>query len=349
MSRTYTDTPEPRYVEKAEYAVNSGDLPTPTIEDVNKVVAVNEEGKYELAEVSSSDIPEPTVSDVGKVLGVDDEGKYTLTEGGSDIPEPTTADEGKVLLVDDAGEYALGEPPSGLPDATGSVGGMLMTKPDGTYYLSGHVKHSTIKTVIPDSFYQDGTAIILSANMAIVDTAEYRNEVASSGSAALILLSGAGLRMNFNSGGAKSKIYLGNFNKNKTTSGDTDYIVIGGGSNNTHRADIVKIGGIDSQGNSTNCIGYIALGSTSPGGDAVAANDNNSEAVLVGGPYRFGYKTTGLYLKNIATLNANGLTVNGKTITLAQLESIISPPTTQGTYSLQCSVDSEGAATYSWV
>ena len=55
MSRTYTDTPEPRYVERAKYADNGG---------------------------GGGDLPEPTIADEGKVLGVNDQGKYALVEGG---------------------------------------------------------------------------------------------------------------------------------------------------------------------------------------------------------------------------------------------------------------------------
>ena len=59
-----------------------------------------------MAEADGAGIPAPTIEDVGKVLMVDAEGKWTLADIPSQLPAVETTDEGKVLTVDSSGEWA---------------------------------------------------------------------------------------------------------------------------------------------------------------------------------------------------------------------------------------------------
>ena len=66
----------------------------------------------DMGEAQGAGIPVPTAEDVGKVLTVDEEGKWTLANIPSQLPSVDSGDEGKVLTVSDAGEWEAADLPS---------------------------------------------------------------------------------------------------------------------------------------------------------------------------------------------------------------------------------------------
>lgn len=65
-----------------------------------------------IANLMQADIPTPTAEDAGKVLTVDAEGKYTLADPVAELPAVEATDEGKVLTVDSEGKWAAEDLPS---------------------------------------------------------------------------------------------------------------------------------------------------------------------------------------------------------------------------------------------
>ncbi len=80
---------------------SGGSLPTPTMGDAGKVVAVNAtEDGFELEALAASPLPTPTTGDAGKVVAVNaTEDGFELEVLTSALPTPTTGDAGKVVSV----------------------------------------------------------------------------------------------------------------------------------------------------------------------------------------------------------------------------------------------------------
>ena len=66
----------------------------------------------EMGEAEGAGIPKPTIEDAGKVLMVDAEGKWTLADIPSQLPAVETTDEGKVLTVSAEGEWEAADLPT---------------------------------------------------------------------------------------------------------------------------------------------------------------------------------------------------------------------------------------------
>ena len=66
-----------------------------------------------MSEAEGAGIPKPTIADAGKVLTVDNEGKWTLAEIPSQLPAVESTDEGKVLMVDSEGNWGADNLPTG--------------------------------------------------------------------------------------------------------------------------------------------------------------------------------------------------------------------------------------------
>ena len=83
-------------------------------------MAINETGALEKiektlkawAQAQGAGIPTPTAEDVGKVLMVNDEGKWVLSAIPSQLPAVETTDEGKVLTVDSSGDWVAADLPT---------------------------------------------------------------------------------------------------------------------------------------------------------------------------------------------------------------------------------------------
>lgn len=93
-------------------------IPTPTTEDAGKILKVDENGEFDLADDAGTVLPVPTAADSGKVVKVGSDG-YELGNVPNELPAYSSADEGKFLGVDAQGQLGFFEQPGG--DAGGDI------------------------------------------------------------------------------------------------------------------------------------------------------------------------------------------------------------------------------------
>ena len=100
---------------KIESLIHSAtELPETSIEDAGDILMVNDEGEWAKGEIIiPQELPTPTAENIGKVVTVvsdgDDGAEYGL-ETQIAIPTPTSSKKGQIIGVDSSGNYALMKP-----------------------------------------------------------------------------------------------------------------------------------------------------------------------------------------------------------------------------------------------
>lgn len=89
----------------------------------------------DLAQAEGAAIPKPKTTDAGKVLMVDAEGKWKLADLPTELPAVADTDAGKVLTVNNEGKWAAADVPAELPTVSGDTddGKVLTVQSDGTW------------------------------------------------------------------------------------------------------------------------------------------------------------------------------------------------------------------------
>lgn len=101
---------------KIESLIHSAtELPETGIEDAGDVLMVNDEGEWAKGEIIiPQEVPTPTSENIGKVVTVvsdgDEGAEYSLENAPTEVPVPAVADSGKVISVNASGEYELKTP-----------------------------------------------------------------------------------------------------------------------------------------------------------------------------------------------------------------------------------------------
>lgn len=160
MSRTYTDTPEPRYVEKAKESETTSVLPEIKNTDRGKFLKVKANKNELMFDSIPNEVPTPLTTDRGKTLKVkSDENAYALVAEPS-VPTPALADENKVLSVDNTGAYALVSKPNiPIPEVT-DEGKVIGVDSTGAYVLVNPPKPSSEVEEKQINFYDyEGTRL----------------------------------------------------------------------------------------------------------------------------------------------------------------------------------------------
>ena len=109
----------------AQIEAGASELPAVTDVDEGKILAVNENGKWDKAD-APIELPEVTDVDEGKVLTVNASGEWDKADAPTELPEVTTSDNGDVLTVVE-GVWAKADAPKELPTVTSSDNGKVLT------------------------------------------------------------------------------------------------------------------------------------------------------------------------------------------------------------------------------